>query len=165
LKATIYIPEDQSHIYENAKEKLGESISKTFLKCLERELESVRQKTGRIVVEIRDPKTDRVTKKAFEGRFLIGSEDQGEEFHFGEEDGSIRDAGYSAYAVAITKPPANRLAVLFFDRDGCIDFNVYDDFDEFKSAEIDNKYPLYPKSLVSAVASELDIDVIEELDI
>jgi hypothetical protein len=161
MKATIYIPDDQAKIYGDAKEKLGESISKTFLKCLERELESAKLKTGRIVVEISDEKTDRVTKKAFEGRFIVGSPNNPEMFYFDEGTGVHGGGGY---AVAVTK--ANRLVVLGFGRDENITgFTVHDDFDEFKNAEIDNRYPMYPETLIQAVAAEVGIEHIEDLDI
>lgn len=161
MKATIYIPDDQAKVYEDAKEKLGESISKTFLKCLERELESAKLKTGRIVVGLLDEKTGRYTKKAFEGRFIVGCDEAPEEFSFDEEKTGVRGGG--DYAVAITK--ANRLAVLSFNGDGeATDLKVHKDFEDLKNATDDHS-PTYPETLIQAVAAELDIEHIEEMDI
>jgi hypothetical protein len=162
MKATIYIPDDQAKVYEDAKDKLGESISKTFLKCLERELENAKLKTGRIVVDLLDEKSGRYTKKAFEGRFIVGSDQSPEAFSFDEEKTGIRGGG--DYAVAITK--ANRLAVLSFngDRDAT-GLTVHDDFDELKSALDDGRYPTYPETLIQAVAAEMDIEHVDEMDI
>jgi hypothetical protein len=164
MKATIYIPDDQAKTYEDAKGTLGESISKTFLKCLERELENAKLKTGRVVVEIFDEETGRHTKKAFEGRFVVGSANNPENFYFDPEKTGIHDAGHGGYAVAVTK--ANRLAVLEFNRDGdATQFRVHDDFDDFKGAEVDNRYPMYPDTLIQAVAAEVGVEHIEDLDI
>ena len=163
MKATIYIPDDQAKIYEYAKEKLGESISKTFVKCLERELRNARLKLGRIVFDLYDEKTDRVQKKSFEGRFIVGTENQPEKFLFDEEVEGMRGGG--GYAVAVTK--GGRLAVFTFDnhQEQIVRFTKYEDFDEFKNAEMDNRYPMYPESLVQAVASEVGIERIEDMDI
>ena len=111
-----------------------------------------------------DEETDRRTKKAFEGRFVVGDADNPEKFYFDEEKTGIRDAGHGGYAVAVTK--ANRLVVLEFNRDQeIINFRVYEDFDGFKQAEIDNRYPMYPETLIQAAAAELNIEHIEDMDI
>ena len=160
MKATIYIPDDQANVYEEAKEKLGESISKTFVRCLQRELENVKLKTDRIVVDLYDKETGRYAKKAFEGRFIVGSSNEGEDFFWLEESG-IRGGG--AYSVAVTK--ANRLAVLYFDHDKNVtDLDTFEDFDRFQSAG-DSAGDKYPPSLVQAVGAEVGVEVIEDLDI
>jgi hypothetical protein len=164
MKATIYIPDDQSKIYEDAKEKLGDSISKTFLRCLERELENAKLRTGRIVVEIHDVDTGRVSKKAFEGRFIVGDESSPEEFRFSGGEGITHSRGHGGYAVASTK--ANRIVVLEFDSDNNVtDMSVHDNYDDFAGAQVDGGYPQYPETLIQAVAAELEFDRIEDLDI
>lgn len=163
MKATIYIPEDKAKVYEDAKEKLGESISKTFVECLERKLENAKLKTGRIVVPVYDKDTGRVTKKCFEGRFLIGGLDRGEDFYYPENSGIQNMAGCGGYSVALMK--ADRLAVLHFDSNGqVICFDVLEDFDELSNAE-DSGYEKYPPSLVQAVGAEVGVEIIEDLDI
>ena len=163
MKATIYIPDDQAPIYEEAKQKLGESISKTFVRCLARELESAKLKTSRIVFELRNESTYRVSKKAFEGRFIVADAERPENFYFDEATTGIRDAGHGGYAIAVTK--AKQLAVLEFDGDRyVVEFKVHKDFDDFKNATIDT-YQAYPDSLIAAVAAELDVEHVEELDI
>ena len=160
MKATIYIPEEKAKIYEDAKEKLGESISKTFLNCLERELENARLKTERIVVEINYEQADHPTKKAFEGRFIVGTLNS--PFEVVGDPGLWKPV---SYAVAITR--ANRLVVLTFDphEEEYTDLAVHEDFEEFKNQMIDNQFPVYPESLIHAVAAAMDIEHIEDLDI
>jgi hypothetical protein len=163
MKATIYIPDEQSGIYTEAKEKLGESVSKTFLKCLERELAALKAETGRIVVEVVDPGTERSAKKAFEGRWVVGSAEKPERFEYDEEVTGLRGGGY--YAVAATK--AGRLVVLGHDERGeqVTEFVVHDTFEDFSTSLVDGRYPTYPESLIQAVAAEMAIDRIEEMDI
>lgn len=164
MKATIYISADQAKVYEDAKSKLGESISKTFLRCLERELKNAKAETGRIVIDILDSETGRHAKKAFEGRFLVGDANHGEEFQFDPQKTGVSGGG--DYSVALTK--AGRIAVLEFNDDGEISsMAVHENFEEFKAATTDGtpSYPLYPDALIQAVASEMDIEHIEELDI
>jgi hypothetical protein len=159
MKATIYVPENKSEIYERAKAELGDSISATFVRCLERELESKRIETGRIVVEIAD-KEDQMRKKAFEGRWLLGGPGLGEK-HFFEEDSAIR-GGAAGYSVALTK--RGQLAVCGWDRDDLIRwFVVHPDFDDFSTNVSESGG--YPPSLISAVAAQLNIDHVEEIDI
>lgn len=164
MNATIYIPDEQEHLYSAARIQLGDSLSKIIVRCLERELENMKLKAERIVVEIYDEHSDRRTKKAFEGSFIIGSEAEGEEFSF-EEGSEITMMSHGGYAVAVTK--ASRIVVLEFDRDdNATDLQVYDDFEEFQNATMDNgRYPSYPESLIQAVASDLGIEHIENLDI
>jgi len=160
MKATIYIPENKSDLYEKAKTELGDSISATFVRCLERELESKRIQTDRIVVEISGDE-DRITKKAFEGRWLVGGPGGGEK-HFYDETSSIQGGG--AYSVALTK--RGQIAVCTWDRYDLIRwFTVHPDYDDFSTHVDQGGYPGYPPTLISAVAAELGIDHVEDLDI
>jgi hypothetical protein len=163
MKATIYIPEDKAAFYEKAKEELGGTISATFVRCIERELEARRLETAKIVVELYDCERDRTTKKAFEGRWLIGDESEGEPHLFDEEKTGIRGGGH--YSVALTAK--GRIAVLEQDphQTSSSSFDVFQDFGELKAAELDGRYPKYPDSLVSAVADALGVDHVEHLDI
>ena len=159
MKATIYIPDDQAKVYQDAKEKLGESISKTFVRCLERELENERGKIRRIVFECVNSYSGEMSKKAFEGRFIVGTEDGG-----GKIEGPANSpAGWEicdCYSVAVTK--ANRLAVLQFvtaHPETVAEFKVFDNLDEFKAAG-------YPPILIYTVEGCLHYERnVEDLDI
>ena len=161
MKATIYIPDAQYKLYEDAREKLGDSISATFLRCLERELEQQRQAVGRIVVTVTE--NERSIKKAFEGRWIIGNETNGERFDFSENDGVSHTGGFEGYSVALTK--AGRIVVLQHRDQEVNDFEVFEDYEDFAGATLDGGYPRFPTSLELAVAAELDIDRVEDLDI
>ena len=58
--------------------------------------------------------------------------------------------------------PDARLVLEFSTDDDVEAFEVYDDFDELKGAE---DGVAYPGSLIQAVAAELDIEHVEDLDI
>lgn len=163
MKATIYIPDEKADLYERVRTELGGTISATFVRCMERELELKRATMDRIVVEITDRHTERTSKKAFEGRWIVGTERNPEEYHFDQSIDTV--SGGAVYAVAMTKQ--SRIVVISgpVSGDEPLDtFEVYEDVDDFASAHCDS-YPKYPLSLISAVKSELGIDSIEELDI
>src|SRR5260370_79704 len=140
MKATIYIPEDKKDLYEKAKSTLNDSISETFVRCLERELSNRKLQTERIVVELEDPHTSRLSKKAFKGAWLIGSESEGERYHTTEGG-----PGFGGeFSVARTE--AGRLVVIAKHGSGDFpeDMRVFADFDEFSKSEIDNQYQEFP---------------------
>jgi hypothetical protein len=123
--------------------------------------------TGRIVVEIREQFTGcptRTSKKAFEGRWIVGTPDNPELHVFKPIGGYI---GGERYAVAVTKQ--NRIVVLSPNVDESEEardcFAIYDDLDDFSSANIENQYPRFPESLIAAVKYELGVDHTEEMDI
>lgn len=160
MKATIYIPDDRYHVYEEARQKLGDSISATFLRCLERELEQCKQAVGRIVVTVTE--NEHPIKKAFEGRWIIGNDGNGEMFHFPEGSGIQSVRGFGGYSVAVTK--AGRLVVLqHTDEDAT--FEVFDDYADFAEATLEHGASKFPESLKQAVAAELGVDSVEDLDI
>jgi len=160
MKATIYIPDDKAEVYEKAKTTLQDSISQTFVRCLERELENRLVKAERIVVELSHPETGRLSKKAFKGVWLIGSENEGEDFH-PTEDGPGSGGEFS-----VAKTEGGRIAVLKFNRNNeGEDLRVFDDFDAFSKSEIDNQFQEFPLSLIAAVGDALGIEIIEEMDI
>jgi len=157
MKTTVYIPSDKEQMYERAKQELGESISATFVRCLERELEARELATQRIVVEVYDGTAHRISRKAFEGRWIVGDDSHPEEHHWSEQSGA-RWAGSPDCAVAQTKKGA--LVVLSdYSDDQWKGWAVFNSFEELRASE------QYPDSLVAAVADVLDIDHIEELDI
>ncbi|HLX43599.1 MAG TPA: hypothetical protein VKR43_09205 [Bryobacteraceae bacterium] len=159
MKATVYIPEDKAELYEKAKAELGGTISATFLRCLEQELEMKRAATGRIVVTLYDRKVDRVVKKAFVGRWIIF---EGEENQFDVTTSGFQCRGM--YSVAITKE--RRIVVVSGKKNDTPDtFEVYDDLDDFAAAEAMDGDPKYPQGLIAAVKVALGFDHIEELDI
>lgn len=162
MKATLYIPESKAELYEKAKATLGESISATFVKCLERELQAFETAPGRIVVSLRD-RYGRHRTKAFEGVWLVGGPEpkDGETHHFDSDATGVY--GHSISSVARTK--AGRIVVVTWDENSGDTFTIHQDFEEFREAKHDNRYPAYPASLVSVVGSELGSDNIEELDI
>jgi hypothetical protein len=162
MKATIYIPEDKAALYEKAKEELGGTISATFVRCIERELEAHRLEMDKLIVEVYDRERDRSTKKAFNGRWLVGDESEGEPHLFDEAKTGI--SGGSRYSVALTA--RGRIAVLEEDpiKRMSRSFIVFENFEAFKNAE-EGQCPKHPESLVSAVADSLDIDHVEHLDI
>lgn len=160
MKTSIYIPDEKVGLYEQAKEKLGDSISATFVRCLERELELRRRSVNRIVVEV-EGENERPVSKAFEGRWVIGKEDYGEQFAWPEDSGL---SGVCECSVAITK--AGRIVVIQHFQGRLSDFQVFDDFDELKNATIDGgRYPMFPDGFIQSVATELDIAHVEELEI
>jgi hypothetical protein len=159
MKATIYIPDEKYKLYEDAREKLGDSISATFLRCLERELEQQRQAVGRIVVTVTE--NERSIKKAFEGRWIIGNATSGERFDFSEDEIVRHSHGFEGYSVAVTK--AGRIVVLQHMEEQVI-FQVFEDYEDFAEA-MDDVYPRFPTTLELAVAAELGIDRVEDLDI
>jgi hypothetical protein len=157
MKATIYIPEDKADLYEKARAELGGTISAAFVRCMERELEAKRAATNRIIVEIYDKDSGRYSKKAFEGRWLVGDPRLLEEHVFPEQMGS------ALFAVAATRQ--NRIVVVSGEaQEDLVSFEVYSDVEDFASAN-DAGWPRYPESLVAAVKGELGLDHIEELDI
>ena len=117
--------------------------------------------TNRIVVELLDEDSGRTSKKAFEGRFIVGNANNGERFYW-PEDSTAMAGGLDDYAVAVTKK--NRLVVLVFRLGGCVRFEDFDDFEDLKDAQ-DEAGPSYPEELIHAVASGLGIEHIEDLDI
>lgn len=160
LKATIYIPDEKYSVYEEARDKLGESISATFLHCLERELEAKKQAVKRIVVEVQSANDPEVAvKKSFEGRWIIGDAEHGEQFLFDEEHERVSGGG--DFSIAITK--AGQLVVLR-SHDGYPTFEVSKNYDEFANLR-DHNASAFPESLKQAVADSLNIDRIEKLDI
>lgn len=162
MKATIYIPEDKAELYEKAKAELGGTISAAFVRCMERELEIKRATMNRIVVKIWDQEKERGVKKAFEGRWIVGNERFPEEFWFDENKTGISGGG--TYAVAVTKQ--NRIVVASGQKNQDLNsFEVHEDLEDFTEAEVDNRYPMYPESLIAAVKGEFGVDHIEELDI
>jgi hypothetical protein len=93
----------------------------------------------------------------------VGHSNNPEPFDF-EESSGMSNRQHGGYAVAVTK--ADRLVIMEANRDEEIaEFTVYDDFDDFKDSLIDNRYPMYPESLIAAVAAELGVNHIEDLDI
>lgn len=142
-------------------------MSAMFLRCLERELKSKRQEIGRLVVELKDA-NGRLAKKAFEGRWLVGDAENSENFWFDyKKTGISEDGTHGGYSVAITK--AGRIVVVcrnvstHTNEDS---FEVHDNFQAFSNATVsDGRYPMYPETLVQAVADELGEDYAEELNI
>ncbi|MEP7355372.1 MAG: hypothetical protein ABI824_19245 [Acidobacteriota bacterium] len=164
MKATIYIPDDKAAIYEKAKEKLGGTISATFLRCIESELASLATKTDRLVVVEWDKAREVFSKKAFNGRWIVGDGEEGSEFYFDQEKTGVSGGGN--YSVAITAK--GRIAVYekeLKERNPGGTLDHYKNFEELQGEMIDNQYPRYPESLIAAVADNLGIDHVEELDI
>src|ERR1700674_3714037 len=127
MKATVYIPDDEYRVYEEAREKLGESISSTFLRCLKNELEVKKQTHDRIVVKVLG-QGDMVVKKAFEGRWIIGSEAKGGRFDWSDNEGVTFAGGFEGYSVAVTK--AGRIVVVSHDQNqNAPGFEVFDDYE------------------------------------
>lgn len=161
MKATIYIPDDKAELYERAKAKLSDSISQTFLRCLETALEHQRITTERIVLDVVIPNSEHLRKIAFEGAWLIGSATEGETHAFEARSGV---SGGGPYSVARTKKGG--LLVAEFNEYGDItEWGTFTDYRDFSTAQIDGKYPKFPESLLSAVASVLGEEHVEELDI
>jgi hypothetical protein len=161
MKATIYIPDDKAELYEQAKAKLKDSISETFVHCLENALENLKVSFGRIVVDVEDPDTGHLSKKAFQGAWLIGDETHGEAYLFDKDKTDAHAEG--EYAVAHTKKGG--IVVACFDRAGALKvLRTFANYKQFSAAE-SNDYPGFPKSLIAAVASELGEEHIEELDV
>jgi hypothetical protein len=108
-----------------------------------------------IVVEVEETETGRTRKKQFDGVWLIGDENGAEDFQ--HDNGSLLSYG-GGYSVALTK----RNAIVIFDRhhDGSIvRHNIFESFDDLRRDEH------FPQSLISAVAGELGVEYIEEMDV
>jgi hypothetical protein len=164
MKTTLYIPDNKLELYETAKKELGDSVSATFLQCIERELAEKRLRIEQIIVEIQDATTERIEKKAFRGRWILGDADEGELHVWDEEKTGIR--GGAHYSVAVTA----KNAIAVFDRgteDGYWDhYAVFSGgFDEFRDSCDSDSCARFPGSLINAVAAELDVNHIEHLDI
>jgi len=128
--------------------------------CQNRSMAPSTTETGnaeRIVFTLHNESTGRDSKMAFTGRFIVGDLDDPEEFLFDHEKRHWRAHG-GLYAVAVTA--SNNLAVLSVNDREVTEFKTYGSFQQF-AAEDDR----YPESLIHAVASELGVEHIEELNI
>jgi hypothetical protein len=120
--------------------------------------------TERIVIDMQED-YGRKVKKAFQGRWIVG-DDKHPEWHGWPGEGYPGgEGGY--FAVAITT--ANRLVVLvLLMEDGLVtDMHVHEDYEYFAVGRDQNGKGsvIYPPSLIAAVAAELKIEHVEELDI
>lgn len=159
MKASIYIPVDKEDLYREAKKKLGDGVSSTFIRCIQRELEELTLKTGRIVVEITSRRTGVTSQKAFEGLWLIANADGGEEFWFGEGE-SVQ----GKVILSVAKTVKGRIVILEWIDDEAIEFEVYEDLAAVECAKVEG-YPRFPKSFLDELANTLGVDRIEVLDI
>ena len=160
MKATVYIPDEYAELYEEARKKLPASIGQIFIECLKRALENHRTAAGRIVVDIQEEKTGRVTRKAFDGVWLVGGRSAGEVHFFEDRIG----ATIHIYSVACTKKGV--IVVIEFNRYGqAVEFQDYFGFEDF-STQSTEAGSYYPESLVSAVSQKLGLEpLVEVLDI
>ena len=106
-----------------------------------------------ITIEIMD-NYGRIRKRRFDGACLIGDESSGEDYNF-DEDGN-GGGGRASYSVALTQRAG--IVVLTHDQD-----HVFlKSFAGFDDLQTDGGLPT---SLLSAVAAELGIEYVEEMEV
>ncbi len=159
MRTNLYIPDEKTEVYERAKAELGDSLSATFVRCLENELRLKQLQQRRIVFDARTADGG-ASKKAFEGHWLIGSTERPAQFT--DESGNIvrfhPSGDVARYAVA--RSTKGKIVVLYLDENGCRAFAPFDTFEEFRDSP--NRHPL---ALVEAVGKQLGVQVVEELDL
>jgi len=162
---TIYLPESAVATWDAAKEKLGESMGSIVNDCLERKLaEALAIKEmdangfDRIVIDVLDDADrDRVRQKSFKGYWLFEGLQP-----LNDGDGGSWDGG-TEFSVARTAKGS--LAVYIRnDRNDGGDLHVFETFEEFRDHE-PGGYSFAPQNIISAVAAELAVEHIEDLDI
>lgn len=151
MKTSIYIPDEKQDLFERAKKDLGDSISSTFVRCLEQELENKRHATGRIIVEVQNEHGSPV-RKAFEGRWLVGTAETGVSHDEGQTSTSL--ATDKRYSVAVTK--RRQLVVLIHGESPYPELRIHSSLDDFGGGD-------YPIGLWSDV--QFVLGDVEDLDI
>jgi len=148
---TIYIREGDKELWEEAERLAGDSFS-AFLtervrEYVEERKERVPGDSERIILELED-REGRPLKKAFRGRWLVSPN---EELRTG-------DFVSDCYAVAISEN--DNFVVYTWNINGACPPR-YEVFSSFEDMEEDD----LPPDIVAAVAAELGLDYVEELDI
>lgn len=113
----------------------------------------------KITVLLWDSNDQPTIKKSFQGEWLV--EDIVAEP--GDDQPGVRWS-HAQYSVAKTQKGALAVYISGPSDDDRPSFGVYPDFEEFKSAE-DGHSPRYPANLIAEVASALDIEYEQVLDI
>jgi hypothetical protein len=148
MKLNLYVSEENVPLVDRAKKEMGDdSLSTMFIQCLKARLPSD-VPSGDLETIVMQHGT---LKKRFQGRYIFGSSESTLEF-----DGGM-------YTVARSKQ--DRLVVEYsgsahpnaIDDESTV--NVYENFAEMAEAED------LPSSLKAAVAEELGLEYIEDLDI
>ena len=162
---TIYLPESAVATWDDAKEKLGESMGSIVNDCLERKLaEALAIKEmdangfDRIVIDVLDDADrDRVRQKSFKGYWLFEGLQP-----LNDGDG-VFWAGSMTFSVARTAKGSLAVYIRDDKNDGG-DLDVFETFEEFRDHQSDN-IPFAPQNIISAVAAELAVEHIEDIDI
>jgi len=163
---TLYIKDADLPMVEKAKKELGDSLSSIFIDCIRQRIEQIpapKGETGKITVETRNSSSARTIRKTFEGRWLIDENDKLTAEN--DENSAIQWDNYVTYRLAQTRKGA--LVVYACDPnddDGEATMEVYDSFDDLKTAEDDNA-PRYPDNVIAAFADALGEPYDIELDI
>jgi hypothetical protein len=163
---TLYVKDADLPLVEKAKEKLGDSLSATFIDCIRQRLQEQEQDLSsmdRITIETRSKNGAPTIRKSFEGRWLVCPESDD---LTAEPDNSGVGWDYNiVYGLARTRKGA--LVVYEHDPrfvDGAATMEIYDSFDEIKNAR-DNGYQMYPDNVIGAFAEVLGETHSIDLDI
>lgn len=158
---TITISDAEMGKVEQAQAVFGDEFSSRILRHMERELEVARAKKSRLLVTIYNEETGRNRRLAFEGRWLVGNEREGDWC----PSRTHENAPSGHYSVALTK--RGGIVVVEFNRhQDAVRWEAHEDYDDFAGASDRwSSTPLYPEALIQTVAHELGIERVEEIEV
>jgi predicted CopG family antitoxin len=156
----IYIRDADKDVWDKAEKLTGAAsfsqlitdLLRDYVEREKRKQEVLSMATKTIQFEVENKDTGRMSKKSFQGRWVVSTDDRLE----------AADPQYmagTAYVAAITAQ--GRIFLGYFspnNGDHLESYTVYDSFGQVEWAE-------WPTELLAAVADELNQDFVEELDI
>ena len=161
---TIYVKEADLPLWEEAREKLGKSVSSILADCLREKLsqhtrESGIESMGKLTITLWNDLDEPVVRQSFIGRWLISPEDG---FRADNPDPVILWDDGTCYAVAETQK--GKLAVYTFHCNGkrAPTLDVYGSLDDLRSVPSGEGVP---EIVVAEVAVRLGVPYEVELDI
>ena len=161
---TVYVKEADLPLWEEAREKLGRSVSSILADCLRERLsqnlrESGVELMGKLSVTLWNDLDQPVVRQSFIGRWLISPEDG---FRADDPDPVVLWDDGTCYAVAETQ--RCKLAVYTFHCNGrrAPTFVVYGSLDELRSVPYREGLP---ENVIAEVCSRLSVPYEIELDI
>jgi hypothetical protein len=168
----LYIKDADVPLIEQAKKKLGDSLSAVFVDCVRQRLDQqavAKGKMGKITVETRKDLNDPLIRKRFEGRWLVHPDQM---LTAEPDDSGVQWDCRATYSLAQSKKgalvvyEANGLTGRrgLWDSDSTARLEVYDHFDALKVDE-QGGYPRYPQNVIAAFADVLGEPHILDLDI
>ena len=161
---TIYVKEADLALWEEAQEKLGESVSSIFADCLRERLAQHAQQSGvesmkKLTVTLWNQEDQPVVHQAFIGRWLISPED---DFRADDPDPVILWDDGACYAIAETQK--GKLAVYTFHCNGrsAPTLDVYGSLEELRSVPYGEGVP---ENVIVEASTRLGVPYEIELDI